>query len=199
MSETKDKAGPITLVGLRGSYLKLDKPQAVKAEPEGKKRYGGVFMIPKGTDAGKAAKAKFDAEIERVKKANPKVKFKSKDICLKDGDTDEDADDNYKGHWFFAANRNEDQKAPKVLDKKKQPIKSDDDQFPYSGCWVNVVVGVYKPKGWDKICASLEIVQFAKNDTPFAGVNASADDLPEMDDDEDDNLDDDEPDLGDED
>lgn len=191
MSDTKEKSGATTLLMVRASYLKLAKPEAVKGEPDGKKRYGMVCLIPKDTAEGKAAYAKSLAEIERIKKANPTVKFKAKDICLQDGDKAEDVPEEYKGHWFFSANRNEDQKRPQVLGKKKSAgvIDSDHDQFPYSGCWVNVVVSFYKPKRFDKVCASLEIVQFAKNDTPFAGTQASADDLPDDEDDDDDNLD----------
>ncbi len=199
MSDTKEKGGQVTLLGVRASYLKLAKPEAVKGEPDGKKRYGMVALIPKDTPEGKAAKAKVDADIERIKKANLTVKFKAKDICLQDGDKAEDVPEEYKGHWFFSANRNEDQKRPQVLGKKKSAgvIDVGHDQFPYSGCWVNIVVGFYKPKRFDKICASLEIVQFAKDDTAFAGSTASADDLP--DDDEDDDLDGEDVDLGDDD
>jgi len=190
MSNTEKRDTDVTLLNVRASYVKLVTAQAVKAEagnPNAKKRYGLVVLIPKTDTEGKA---KLDKAEASVKAANPKVKFLKSNLLLKDGDTDEKAEPEYAGYWFFSANRNEDQGPPDCYGKKKSAGKLSKDEVKnliYSGCRLNVVVGVYKPKQWDKVCASIEIVQFAGDGERLGdGSSASADELPDIEDDEDD-------------
>lgn len=187
MSNTTEKRDTdVTLLNVRGSYVKFVTPAAVVAEPNGTKRYGLTVLLPKSDKTGKA---KLDAAIAAVKKANPKTKFLPSNIFLKDGDSDERTKPEYADHWFFAANRNESQGPPDCYGKKKSAGKLSKDEVKelfYSGCRLNVVVGVFKPKGWDKVCASIEIAQFAGDDERFGdGSTASADELPDIEDDED--------------
>lgn len=190
MSNTEKRDTDVTLLNVRGSYLKLVKAEAVAAEkgnPNAKKRFGMVVLIPKD-DA--ESKAKLDKAEASVKAANPKTKFLKSNLLLKCGDTDEKAEPEYAGHWFFSANRNEDQGAPDCYGRKRKNGKlslEETKSLFYSGCRVNVVVGIYKPKQWDKVCASLEIVQFWAHDEKLGnGASASADELPDIEDDEDD-------------
>lgn len=184
MSKTEETSASsnITLLNTRGSYVKLVTPEPVKNEPNGKKRYGATILVSKEDTA---AKKKLDDAIAAIKKAHPKVKWFPSNIFLKDGDTDEKTKPEYAGHWFFAANRNEDQGAPDCYGKKKSNGVLEPEEVKklfYSGCRMNVVIGMYKPKGWDKICASLEIAQFAGDAERFGdGSNASPDDLPDID------------------
>lgn len=163
-----------TLKGVRGSFLKLTKAEAVKAEPDGKKRFSVVVLVPK---SNKALKEILDKGIEAVKKANPKVKWFASNIMLKDGDTDEKTLPEYAGHWFFTASRNEDQKRPDCYGKKvsagKLSAEEVNDLF-YAGCLMNLKVGIYKPKGWDKVCASLEVAQFAGDGERLSGGNRAS-------------------------
>ena len=52
------------------------------------------------------------------------------------------------------------------------------------------MVGVYVPKNWKKVCAGLEIVQYAKKGDPFGGAAPRAEDVmkPIEDDDDDDDI-----------
>jgi hypothetical protein len=171
----------------RISYPKLFKPEGIKGDAASKPRYGCQILLPK---SDKKAKAKLDAEIERLSKTHFKGKTpKSKDLFFKDGDG-EDGDDHSAGCWMISANRAESQGRPQVVDQKKQPISQEDGKI-FAGYDCRFVISVFVPKNWGKICASLEVVQLlGVNDIIGAGPVDVDDVLPDLDyDDEDEDED----------
>ena len=174
--------GQLLIPNSRIGYPKLWKPEAIKGMADSKPRYGCAIYLPKSDEA---TKAKIDKEIARLSKIHFKgVKPKSKDLCVTDGDG-EDGDENTKGYWIIAANRAESQGRPQVVDRKRKPIDSTDADAIYPGCRCNFLVSFFKPKNWAKICASLEIVQFAKDDERFGAPRPEAEEvMPELPDDD---------------
>lgn len=176
--------GQVLIKNARLGYPKLWKAEGIKADPTSKPRYGCAIYLPKSDTA---TKAMIDAEIERLSKEKFKgVKLKSKDIFVSDGDG-EDGDENTKGYWIISANRAETQGRPQVVDRSRKPIDSSEASMIYAGCVCNFLIGVYVPGKWQKICASLEIVQFVKDGEPFGAARVAADAvMPELEDEEDD-------------
>lgn len=166
------------LKNCRLSFPKLFKAEGIKGDPTSKPRYGCQFLLPKSDEA---TKAKIDKEIDRLSKLKFKgVKPKSKDLCVKDGDG-EDGDENTKGHWVISANRAESQGRPQVVGRDRKPIDSSEQSTVYGGCYVNGLISLFVPKNWGKICASLEIVQKAKDGESFGAPRVEAEDvMPEL-------------------
>ena len=165
------KEGQLIITGRLG-YPKLFRPEGIKGDPTSKPRYGCQIMVPK-TDT--KAKKKLDDEIERLSKLHFKGKVpKSKDLFVKDGDG-EDGDENTKGFWLVSANRAESQGRPQIVDRDGRTALHEADGKPYAGCWANFLIGVYVPKGWGKICASIEVVQFVRDGEPFSGGRVDVD------------------------
>ena len=170
---------------LRGrlSYPKLFTPEAVKSEPDGKKRYGCRIMLPKEDEA---TKAKIETIMRKLIKDKLKnVKPKGRDLCILDGDGEDGTPGETDGYWLISANRAEKQKRPTVIDSDKTPL-AEGDARPYSGCWCQFLISLYVPGGWAKICASLEIVQFWKDDEPFGAPPADPGVMPDLEEDDED-------------
>jgi len=174
--------GQVLIPTARLGYPKLFTASGIKNDATSKPRYGCQLYLPK-SDV-KTCKA-VQAEIDRLSKVNFKgTKPKAKDLFIKDGDG-EDGDENTAGHWIISANRAESQGRPQVIDRQRKPIDSSESSKVYAGCYVNALIGVYVPKGWSKICASIEVVQFVKGGEPFGGgrvdVDAVMPELPDED------------------
>jgi len=182
MSTTTLPEGQILIKNARIGYPKLFKAEGIKGDTTSKPRYGCQIYLPKSDEA---TKAKIDKEVARLSKIHFKgVKPKSKDLCFKDGDG-EDGDENTADNWIISANRAESQGRPQVVDRARKPIDSSDASEVYAGCYCNFLISFFVPKGWNKICASLEIVQKAKDGEPFGAARAKADEvMPELGDDE---------------
>lgn len=174
--------GQVLVPNSRLGYPKLFKAEAVKAEPDGKKRFGCAIYLPKEDEA---TKAKIDKEIARLAKIHFKgVKPKSKDLPIKDGDGEE-GDENTRGCWIISANRAEHQGRPQVVDRSRKAIDSSESATMYAGCVCNFLIGVYKPGGWNKICASLEVVQRVADGTPIGAAPVDVESvMPDLGDDE---------------
>jgi hypothetical protein len=110
----------------------------------------------------------------------------ARDLFIQDGD--DEGDENTAGNWIISANRAESQGRPQVIDRGRKAIDSGDNTV-YAGCYCNFLIGIYVPANWDKVCASLEVVQFVKDGEPFGAgrvdVEAVMPDLAESDEDDD--------------
>jgi len=170
--------GQVLIPNARLGYPKLWKAEGIKNDASSKPRYGCQLYLPKSDTA--TCKA-VQAEIDRLSKVNFKgTKPKSKDLFIKDGDG-EDGDENTAGHWIISANRAESQGRPQVVDRSRKPIDSAESQKVYAGCYVNGLIGIYVPKGWSKICASIEVVQFVKDGEPFGAGRVNVESvMPEL-------------------
>lgn len=164
--------GQVLIPNARLGYPKLWKAEAIKGMADSKPRYGCAIYLPKSDTA---TRKKIEAEIERLTREKFKgVKVKTKDLFIKDGDG-EDGDENTKGYWIISANRAESQGRPTVVDRNRKPIDSSDASKVYAGCVCNFLISIFVPKNWSKICSSLEIVQFVKDDEPFGAARVDAD------------------------
>lgn len=172
---------PNSLLG----YPKLYEAKVVNNDPNGRPRYGCQIYLPKSDES---TKAKIDKEIARLVKLHLKgVKPKSKDIFIKDGDSEDNRDEHAKGHWIISANRAETQGRPQIIDRKRKPIDSKDAAEVYAGAVCNFLVSVFIPKrgNTNQISACLEVVQFVKDGEPFGAARVDVDsvmpDLPDED------------------
>jgi len=167
MSDDKKKnEGQLVLKNVRLGYPKLFHAEAIKGLEDSKPRYGCALYLPK---SDVASKARIDKEIARITKEHLKgVRPKSKDISISDGDG-EDGDENTAGCWIINANRAEHQGRPQVVDRNLQPLTADDEK-PYAGCYVMAVVCLYKPKAWNKVACSLEVIQFSRDGERFGAA-----------------------------
>ena len=172
--------GQVLIPMARLGYPKLFKAESVKKDPASKARFGCQIYLPKSDRT--TAKA-VQAEIDRLVKEKLKgVKPKGADICVSDGD--DGGDENTKGHWIISANRAEKQGRPQVIDRNRTPLTPDDNR-PYAGCYCAFLISFFVPKDWKKICASLEVVQFAKDGEPFGAGRVDVDAvMPNLDDDD---------------
>ena len=147
-------------------------------------KYEGTFLIDKEGQADKIAE--INKAIEALIKDKLKgAKLKAEKICLKNGD--EIDYDGYAGHMSFKASNN---KRPLVLDRDRTPLTEDDNR-PYSGCYVNAVVELWAQDNQygKRINANLLGVQFFKDGEPFGdGVSASSDDFDSFDDEDGDDF-----------
>ena len=172
--------GQVILPNVRIGYPKIWKAEAIKSMADSRPRFGLQAYLPK---ADTATKANLDAEITRLSKEKLKgVKPKSRDLFIKDGDG-EDGDESTAGHWIVSVNRQESQNRPQIIDRNRAPLAQEDGRI-YAGCRCNVLMAAYVPKGWAKIAASLEVVQFWADDEPFGAPRVDVDAVMPCEDDE---------------
>ena len=166
-------------------YPKLWEAKVVNNDPNGRPRYGCQIYLPKEDES---TKAKLDREIQRLVKTHMKgVKPKSKDLFLKDGDSEDNRDEHAKGHWIISANRAESQGRPQIIDRKRKPIDSKDAAEVYAGAECNFLVSIFIPKrgNTNQISACLEVVQKTADGTPFGAARVDVDSvMPDLGDDE---------------
>jgi len=179
--------GQILVPNARLSYPKLWTAEHYKNRTDTAKRFGCQILLPKSDEA---TTAKINKRIHHLIKTElDGVKPKSDNMCIKDGDG-ENGKPETAGCWVISANRAEKQGRPQIIDRKRQALVPDDGK-PYAGCWCNFLISIYVPKGRDaQVCASLEVVQFTKDDEPFGAPRVDVDAvMPELaDDDEDDDM-----------
>jgi len=160
----------VRLNRVRLSFNDLSTPKAKFGGPE---KFSAVLLLDKSTPEGEAD-MKAAKEIFRKLEAE---NFDGKELpleklCVSDGN-----DKDYSG-WenkivFTAANK----KRPIVIGKQKQAVVEGDPEFPYSGCYVNVILDVWPLTGQfgPRIVASLEAVQFAGDGEPFTANSVNVD------------------------
>jgi hypothetical protein len=178
MSNTATLPEGTVIVKGRLSYPKLWEAKGINGDPTSKPRFGCAILLPK-TDT--ATQKKLSSEIDRLTKLHFKgVRPKSKDLFIKDGDgEDADKDGHSKGCWIISANRAESQGRPQVIDRNRAPLHPSDNK-PYAGCVCNFVISIFVPKNWNKITASLEVVQFVADGEPFGGGRVDTSVLPDL-------------------
>lgn len=176
--------GSVLITKARIGHPKLFTAEQVRGDASAKKRFGCVIHVSKDD---KETCEILQNEIDRLTKIHFKgAKLKSKDLFIKDGDGEE-GDEFSKNCWIISANRPESQGRPNVRDRDgKTPIDSMDGR-PAPGNKCNFIIGIYKPKDWPKICASLETVQYVEDDgVRYGGSKIDVDSiLPDLSEDED--------------
>lgn len=186
MAETKDAQSTKVVTGLvRFSYAHLFEPSSV--EEGGEKKYSLSIIIPK---SDKQTIAKIKAAIEAAKEQGKTSKFKGKipanlKLPLRDGDTEREDDDAYKGSYFINCSSKQ---KPGLVDKDLNPILDQADL--YSGCFGRVSINFYPfdVSGNKGIACGLNNVQKLKDGDPLAGRSKAEDDFAEVMEMEDDDL-----------
>lgn len=143
-----------------------------KAQFQGEEtKFEATFMLHKEEHADVIADIKKQI-AEGIKENLKGAKVPSDKICLKDGD--ESGRDEYEGYYTLKAANN---KRPKVIDRDRSQLAEDDNR-PYSGCYVNAVVDLwYQNNGYGKrVNANLLGVQFYKDGEPFESGSVADDD-----------------------
>lgn len=171
----------IKLQNVRLSFPSLFRKAVFSGEET---KFEGTFLLNKEEHTQKIAEIEIAIDsliADKLKGA----KLKADKICLKDGDDIEY--DGYAGHMSIKASN---AKRPMVLDRDRTPL-SEDDNRPYSGCYVNAVLELWAQDNQygKRINANLLGVQFFKDGQPFGdGVSASASDFEAFGDDDDDDF-----------
>jgi hypothetical protein len=183
------------LKGVRLSFPHLFEPHAIGKD--GTPRYTASFLLdpndPEQKPQIQALRAKANAlYAEGTKK--PGVKCPSANCAIKKGNDEDGVPryDGYDGMWFVSAARAKKQGAPLVVDRDKVTKLKDDDTKLFAGCYVNAKIRLYYQDydGVKRINASLEVVQYFKKGEPFGAGQVAADDMPDVDDNDEDGLDD---------
>lgn len=179
--------GQLLIPNAKLGYPKIWEAKAVNNDPNARPRYGCQIYLPKSDES---TKAKIDKEIARLVKVHFKgVKPKSKDLFIKDGDSEDNRDEYAKGHWIISANRAESQGRPQIVDRTRKAIDSSERERVYAGCVCNFLISVFIPKrgNQNQIASCLEIVQFVKDGEPFGAARVAAESvMPELPEDDED-------------
>lgn len=186
---TKTEAKFVIIKNARLSFPALFKPEA--SQDGGSPRYKLSLLLDPKDEGNKAqlleVKAKIDEMWAEFTK-KPGAKAPREKTCLKKDGTW----DGYEGMWYISAARAESQGKPVLLGRRKDPLPDNSTEL-YAGCYVNAKIRLYAhehPKSGKRINASIEVVQKAREGTPFGAGPASIDDMPDVDDAPDaDNLD----------
>lgn len=195
MPKEDNKQNEFILRDVRLSFAHLFKPE--KNKTGDKARYKATFLLDPSRPEHKELILKMRARIdelwaEGIKKPGTKAP-REKTALRKDGTWD-----GYEGMWFVAAARAESQNRPKLVSHKKDVDLQENDNRLYSGTYVNAKVRFYfyDYDGTKRVNASIEVVQLNRKGEPFGAGQASADDMPDVEDapdndDLDDGIDDD--------
>lgn len=194
--------GQCLLVDVRLSFPKLFTPEA--SVKDGPLKFGANFMMHPDDEH-------YEANLERAQRAYDAVyaeTWKGKKPVLKDdrkalreGEkfTNQESGEiyaGYEGTMIVTASRkagkskdpndsSHERLRPPMFRWNKEPIK-DDDGTLYGGCRVNAAVNFYsvtdQDKGGNGIFATIEVVRFRRNDTPFGAAPVSVDVFDDVDD-----------------
>lgn len=201
MADPKANPRQVILKNVRLSFPRLFKAEA---SVEGSApKFSAAFLMDPGTPAGKAAYLACVAAVKHVATeewGDPEFykKIKADRLALANGDdqTSQETGEIYAGYEGMKVVKGTNKHRPQVVDRHRRPVTEEDNLF-YGGCRVNAVIRFYAVKGKDKggngIFASLEAVQFSKDDEAFGAgpidVDSVFDDLGEDFDSEDADLD----------
>jgi len=141
----------------------------------GKAAYSATFLFAPGSQEEKDIKAAMSAEAKARWGEKAPTVYKqlvaAGRICLRNGDSKADYE-GFEGNMFVAARSTT--KKPTVYGPDKSVIDRDNDNAPYSGCYVRASVEIYtidKPGEIGKrICCGLTAVQKIKDGDSFGGA-----------------------------
>jgi hypothetical protein len=182
-TEKKEFVGEVILTNVRLSFADIYEPakdrKDSKTDEVIKGKFGANFLMEKGTAETKANQAKIkkaghDAKVKKWGENEAKwPKLKPEKLCLRDGDLEDY--DGYEGNLYLSANNGQ---KPQVItnrkDKNKKWVEAapGTPNSPYSGCFVNALVRLWVQDNehGKRLNASLEVVQFLRDGTPFGAA-----------------------------
>jgi len=165
----------VTIHNVRLSYAELfvaKQGRDAAGQPQGKAVFSCAFILDKAKNAEDIKNLTAAAVMTKKEKWKDKpVNLTGKSI--RDG-TEKEATDGYGPGIVFISARNE--KRPQIVNKNLAAITAEDEEAPYSGCYVDARVRCWaQDNGFGKrINWSLEVVQFRRHGEPFGQKMAPA-------------------------
>lgn len=189
---SKDKkvdSAIIPLKNVRLSFPNLFKPVAFEVGKE--PRYQAAFLLdPSDKDHAKMIKA-IKVEARRLMEAKwgevPEADEYRSCFGLAKNHPKKRKYEGYEGRFYIDTSNTT---APTLLDRRKNEVVEQDGVL-YAGCFVNTNISLWvydHPKGGKGISANLRIVQFFKDGDAFGTGRASADEMDEVEIDDDDSA-----------
>ena len=147
----------LVLTNVRPKFLHIFQKHKSKTG-EGEPKYSLSLILDKKDDAEQIKKIQ---DILAALKKEHGFNAVGDKCCLRDG---ADNTEHYDAKWMYlrASNKNR----PQVVDRAKRPVTEDDNLF-YDGCRVNAIVDIYGIKEFKSFSASVEVVQFVRDDEPL--------------------------------
>jgi hypothetical protein len=185
-----EKLNNVTII-VTNARLSFPHLTEAKSTNNGNPRFQASFLMDPKDPAQKEQIKKIKETVEQIAMENFGKKVPSDKCCLRKGD-DEDGNpryDGYGGMWAVSAARAQKQGRPVLVDRRRNPLSDKDAAtMLYAGCRVNAKINIYanNHEGVKRINATIEVVQFVRDDEPFGAGPASVDDMPEITDDLDD-------------
>lgn len=182
----------IKLKNVRLSFPEIWKPKAFEAGKE--PRYQAAFLLdPSDKDHARAIKLiKSEAKKVLIEKFGEMPEKGDYRLCfgLADKHPKKKKYEGYEGMFYIDTSNTV---QPTLIDRRKNEVVQQDGVL-YAGCYVNtnITLWVYDhPKGGKGVSANLRIIQFYRDGESFSNAKASADEMDEVDIDEDDDTADD--------
>ncbi|MEN3144577.1 ssDNA-binding protein [Ochrobactrum sp. WV_118_8] len=189
MAEKKKDPARVQLKNVRLSYAHIYKAKGFaggngddKSEP----KFSANALLDPETREGKVNIEKMEDAIDYVigehKWSGGKTpKFPEAKLPLRDGENQDS--DGYDGMMYVSASN---AKKPRILDRDKLDVQEGDDEAPYSGCYVDMIVRVWAQdnKFGKRINASLEGIRFRDDGDAFGAAPLDPDEFDDDDDDD---------------
>lgn len=170
----------VILKDVRIAFPRLWEPEAYKGQ--GKKRYNATFLVEPGSSNDKAIRDALQAVAQEAFREKAQAHLKSmagnsNKFCYQDGEAKSLKYPEFSGQWLLSANRNEEQGAPKVVNRDKSVVTRESGII-YSGCRVNASVDIWLQTGeYSGYRATLIAVQFVRDDEPTGAAAATDSDF----------------------
>ncbi|MEE9923714.1 MAG: DUF2815 family protein [Brucella anthropi] len=189
MAEKKKDPARVQLKNVRLSFADIYKAKRYggsDGESQSEPKFSANALLDPDTREGKANIAKMEDAIDYVidthKWSGGKTpKFPEAKLPLRDGSNMDY--DGYDGMMFVSATN---AKKPRILDSDKVDVQEGDDEAPYSGCFVDMIVRVWAQdnKFGKRINASLEGIRFRDDGDAFGAAPLDPDEFDDDDDDD---------------
>lgn len=181
----------ISLPRVRLSFARLIEPKAFEEGQD--PRFEATFLLDPSTKQHAAVIKLIKTTAVEIGKEEwgskwPEVKKK---LIFNFGTADDDPDKNYdgwEGMFFVSTNKKAKDGRPLIVNKNGDPVQSGDEEFPYSGCYVNATITLWTNQ-WKKtsrVLCNLRAIKFAADGEPFSAAATPSADGSEFDEFEDD-------------
>ena len=183
MAEKSVTSDRISLKNVRASFLKLDKPEAFEAGQR-EKYQASALLDPSDVEHKKAIKLLKSVAAELCGNAYGDIPDEIKEAPLDRlpfGEANKHPKkkkyDGYENMFYVTTSNTV---RPAIANRLGQSVMPGEDQFPYSGCYVNLnltlwaLLGPSKAKYGPRIGANLLGIQFVKDGEAFGNAPPSA-------------------------
>lgn len=186
--------GQVILQNVRLSFPELWTPKKMQSDPNSEPRFSANFLFERGSAAHTACEQAIRAVVVAAHKEQAEAMLeamRARDmLALHDGNT-KPKYDGYAGMLFVSSAAKKTQR-PLVLNRNKTPL-SEADGAIYSGCYVDAGIEFWVQKSQPgraaRVNCSLSLVRFRADGAAFGGgARVTADQLPDLPDDEDDSY-----------